>query len=345
MIRILISVLLMVISAGPATAQLDALLGGDDKMPIQRCMNLGGALESPRREGEWGYTVRREDMQRLKDAGFDTVRLPIKWSARMGMKAPYAIDKAFLARVDEIVQWAGQIGLNIIINVHHYDLLNERPNIHEKRLVALWDQLAYHYATAPEFVIFETLNEPHGEMTVRRTDQLNRRLLKRIRVDNPDRWVILATAEWGGLDGLKKSRPAYDNRAILTYHDYSPFDFTHQGAPWTEPQRPMGVDWGSAEDLADVTAETASAKAISERYRMPLFVGEFGVYEKVPLAQRAAWVKAKRESFEAHGLAWCHWDFATTLKSYDVEDEAWIPEMKAALLGPTSMAGPVTPVE
>ena len=35
--------------------------------PIQRCMNLGNALDSPRKEGEWGYTVRRSDMQLLKD--------------------------------------------------------------------------------------------------------------------------------------------------------------------------------------------------------------------------------------------------------------------------------------
>lgn len=334
-IRCLLSFLLVILCTLPSRPQANLPWDGDARMPIQRCMNLGGALESPRREGEWGYTIRREDLQQLKNDGFDTVRLPIRWSAHMGMNAPYAIDQPFLDRVDEIVQWAGQIGLNIILNVHHYDLLNVRPNIHEKRLEALWDQLAYHYATAPDFVIFETLNEPHSAMTVRRTDTLNRRLLKRIRIDNPERWVILATADWGSLDGLKKSRPVYDKRAILTYHDYSPFEFTHQGAPWADPPKPMGVDWGSAEDIADVTAETASAKAVAERYRMPLFVGEFGVYEKVPLVQRAAWVKARREAYEAHNMAWCHWDFATTLKAYDADKQAWLPEMKAALLGPS----------
>lgn len=300
--------------------------------PIQRCMNLGNALDSPRKEGEWGYTVRRSDMELLKDEGFDTVRLPIRWSTRMGSAPPYAIDAGFLARVDEIVRWAGEIGLNIIVNVHHYEELSERPDIHERRLEALWDQLAHHYATAPKFVIFETINEPYGAMTVKRTSALNKRLLDRIRQDNPDRWVILGTANWGNLDGLTKSSPPYDPRAILTYHDYSPFEFTHQGAFWAEPVRPTGVRWGSRKDIANMASDLDKALSAQNRFGMPVFVGEFGVYEEVPIAQRALWTRAMREGLESRGMGWCHWDFATTLKAYDQSTETWLPEIKAALL-------------
>ena len=38
--------------------------------PVERCMNLGGALEAPN-EGDWGYTVRQAVLVRLKEAGFD----------------------------------------------------------------------------------------------------------------------------------------------------------------------------------------------------------------------------------------------------------------------------------
>ena len=44
--------------------------------PISRCMNLGSALEAPS-EGEWGYIVRRADLVRLQEAGFDTIRLSV----------------------------------------------------------------------------------------------------------------------------------------------------------------------------------------------------------------------------------------------------------------------------
>lgn len=300
--------------------------------PIQKCMNLGNALDSPEREGEWGYTIRRADMIRLKSAGFDTVRIPIRWSTRAGTRAPYTIEPDFLARVDEVVRWGGEIGLNVIINVHHYTELSERPSLHEQRLEAIWDQLAYHYVTAPDFLIFEVVNEPYGPMTVRRTDALNKRVLERIRQDNPDRWVILATANWGNLDGLKQSRPPYDRRAILTYHDYDPFEFTHQGAFWAEPVRPMGVKWGSRADYERLEAGLDQALTLQNKHRMPIFIGEFGVYEEVPVEERARWIRALRVGAEARGLGWCHWDWSTTLKAYDAEREQWLPEIKAALL-------------
>ncbi len=298
--------------------------------PISRCMNLGSALEAPN-EGEWGYSVRRVDLERLKEAGFDTIRLPVRWSVHTDMEAPYAIDPALLTRVDEIVTWAGEIGLNIIVNVHHYDLLNEDPETHEPRLEAIWQQLSAHYDGAPDSVIFETINEPHSKMTTVRTDALNRRLLANLRLAHPDRWVILGTAFWGNLEALDESQPDYDPNVMLTYHDYSPFDFTHQGASWTD-QTETGLRWGTRRDIAAMVANLDTAVAIQNRTRMPVFVGEFGVYQGVPVEQRALWTRTMRTGLEARGMAWCYWDFAGSLNAYDVGNEAWLPEIKAALL-------------
>lgn len=298
--------------------------------PISRCMNLGSALEAPE-EGEWGYTVRRDDLVRLKEAGFDTIRLPVRWSVHTDTEPPYAVDPALLARVDEIIGWATEIGLQIVVNVHHYDLLNEDPDTHEPRLEVIWEQLSLHYLDAPDTVIFETINEPHTNMSTARTDALNRRLMARLRVEHPDRWIILGTAFWGNLDALEESRPDYDPKVMLTYHDYSPFDFTHQGASWTD-QTETGIRWGTRKDVAKMMAELDSAVDVQERTRMPVFVGEFGVYQGVPMEQRALWTRTMRTGIEARGMAWCYWDFAGSLKVYDVETEAWLPEIKSALL-------------
>ncbi|MEM7458717.1 MAG: glycoside hydrolase family 5 protein [Pseudomonadota bacterium] len=301
-----------------------------EEAPISRCMNLGSALEAPS-EGEWGYVVRRVDLVRLKDAGFETIRLPVRWSVHTGLDAPYTIDAAFLARVDEIMGWAEEIGLQIIINVHHYDAMNEDPETHEPRLEAIWDQLSTHFVGAPETVIFETINEPHTKMTTARTDALNKRLLARLRREHPDRWIILGTAFWGNLNALEESRPDYDPRVMLTYHDYSPFEFTHQGASWTD-QTETGVRWGTQDDVEAMVRELDKALEVQIRTRMPVFVGEFGVYEGVPIEQRARWTRAMRTGLENRGLGWCYWDFAGSLKVYDVETEAWLPEVKSALL-------------
>ncbi|MEO0608050.1 MAG: glycoside hydrolase family 5 protein [Pseudomonadota bacterium] len=298
--------------------------------PITRCINLGSALEAAY-EGEWGYTVRKEDLIQIREAGFDTVRLPVRWSAHAQAAPPYRIRSAKLQRVQEIVDWTEALGLNIIINVHHYDALNEDPDAHEPRLEAIWDQLAAAFAGASDRVIFETLNEPHSNMTQARTDALNRRLMQRIRRDHPDRWVILSTANWGNLEALEQARPDYDPRAILTFHTYSPFEFTHQGAPWTEATE-TGIDWGDASDLKAVRADLDAAHAVQTRQHMPVFIGEFGVYEGVSVAARAQWTRVLRTEMEARDLSWCYWDFAGSLKAYDMDADAWIPEIKAALL-------------
>ena len=298
--------------------------------PVSKCINIGSALEAPN-EGEWGYTVRQGDLLRIKQAGFDTIRLPVKWSAHTRLDAPYQIEPSFLARVDEILSWAEQVDLKVILNVHHYDELNEDPETHIPRLEAIWDALAAHYAGAPDSLMLETINEPHSNMTIELTDPLNKRVLERIRQDHPDRWVILGTASWGSLDALAQSRPDYDPKVMLTYHEYSPYDFTHQGAPWADAPA-TGIRWGTRRDVREMMDELDKAVAIRERLRMPILVGEFGVYEEVPVEHRARWTRTLRQGFEARDLAWCYWDFAGSLKAYDIDREAWLPEIKSALL-------------
>ncbi len=299
--------------------------------PVERCMNLGGALEAPN-EGDWGYTVRQADLVRLKEAGFDTVRLPVKWSAHADERAPYTIDPNFMDRVDEIVTDATEAGLNIIVDVHHYNALMKKPDAHRARLGAIWTQIADHFEGAPDSVIFELINEPNDRMTVRKTDAINRELLAIVRAKHPDRWVVVGSAGWGGLDALLKSRPPEDDRIILTFHSYEPYDFTHQGASFSDDPPPVGMRWGSNEDreLMEMGANMAATFANQQGY--PILLGEFGVYEDVPLDQRVGWTRAMREFAEERNIGWCYWDFATTFRAYNIDRETWIHSMLSALM-------------
>ena len=69
------------------------------KAGLGRGVNLGNALNAPN-EGEWGVTLKEEYFTKIKQAGFDSVRIPVRWSNHAGHAAPYAIDAKFLARVD-----------------------------------------------------------------------------------------------------------------------------------------------------------------------------------------------------------------------------------------------------
>lgn len=299
--------------------------------PIRRCMNLSNALEAPR-EGEWGYVIQRAHIAKIAEAGFDTVRLPVDFDDHAADEPPYTIDPALLRRVDEVVGWALAEGLQVIIDLHHYGALNGDPDAHIPRLQAMWDQLARHYAEAPETVMFEFLNEPYRQMGPKRVDRVNRLLLERVRQDNPDRWVIMPGAGWGTLEGWLETDPPFDPRAMTTFHYYAPFEFTFQGAAFGRNPPPPGQQWGSPEDYAEVARDFDRAEAKRDRTGMPVLNGEFGVYKDVPLEMRVAWTEHVRRESEQAGFGWCYWGFGTYFRAYDLEADAWIEPLLDALM-------------
>ncbi len=301
-------------------------------LPIRRCMNMGGALEADE-EGDWGYKIRKRDFAEIKRAGFDTVRVPVKFSAHTDPAAPYKISPELFKRVDEVLDWAIVEGLQIIIDVHHYEELMRSPQIHEKRLEAMWEQIAYRYATAPDNLVFELINEPNDKMTIARTDQLNRRLMKIVRQHNPKRWVIVGSAGWGGLDALLKSNPPREPYVMTTFHYYDPFEFTHQGATWIAGANyPTGVQWqGLSREKAAIAKDLDKAARWRDQTGMPMLLGEFGPIGKADDRSRALWTEAVRAESEKRNIGWCYWEWGTGFPAYDLKSERWVPGMKRAL--------------
>ncbi|MCA8903960.1 MAG: glycoside hydrolase family 5 protein [Hyphomonas sp.] len=326
-----LAALVLALLAMPAPKLKTEPVAAAPHSPIQRCMGMGGALEAPV-EGAWGYTVRRPDIEAIARAGFDTIRLPVRVSAHTGTAPPYAISPDLLARMDQIVGWAIENHLNIIIDVHHFESLMTDPDNQLPRLDAIWDQLAAHYAHAPDNVIFELLNEPSDKMTVRRTGATNAELLHRIRQTNPNRWVILGTPLWGTLDGMLRLNPASDPYVITGFHYYSPFEFTHQGASWMDDPPPKGAVWGSQADYDTLAHDFDKAAAWGRDTGLPLFIGEFGVDRDVDPALRARWTRAVRTAAESRDMSWCYWDWATSFGAWNQSSGTWIEPMRSALL-------------
>ncbi|WP_019961112.1 glycoside hydrolase family 5 protein [Woodsholea maritima] len=297
--------------------------------PFQSCINLGGALEA-NFEGEWGYRIEDAHLREIAAAGFEAIRVPIRWSAHAGESAPYTIAPEFFARIDHIIETALGEGLHVIINIHHFEAFMADPEGQAARLAAFWTQIAQHYRDQDDRVIFEILNEPYGAVDYDRVNQINADMLALIRRENPTRWVILSAGHWSHLEGLEAVIPPRDDRIMATFHYYDPFEFTHQGAPWTNVTR-TGVWWGDEDDRAAIRADMDRAAQYARRHQVPVLMGEFGVYRGVPLGQRAQWTKFVRQSSEAEGLAWCHWDFATTFPIYNQDADSWIVPMRDSL--------------
>lgn len=299
--------------------------------PVQRCVNLSNALEAPR-EGEWGYVIRAQDIIAISQAGFDTVRLPVKVSAYTGPAPDYRISEQLLARLDTLIGQALAADLNIILDVHHFDEIYADPDGEIPRLKAIWRQLGARYAGAPESLIFEVLNEPRDALTVERMDDLNREMLSLIRETNPRRWVILSSSQWGSITAWMEAEFPRETNVISTFHFYEPYEFTHQGASWLdEPPEYRGV-WGDdPREIAEVRNYFALAqrKALSEG--LPVLVGEFGANRANTMAERADWLRTVRSASEEAGFSWCHWGYSSEFGLYDPGAEAWHPELLTAL--------------
>ncbi len=227
---------------------------------LGRGINFGNALEAPR-EGAWGVTLKPEYFKTIKDAGFATVRVPIKWSARAKTTAPYTIDPAFFRRVDWAVEQALANRLNIILDFHHYDEMDARPDEQLPRFVALWEQIAEHYKDSPAAVYFELDNEPHGKLDEAKWNEVLPKLLAAVRKSNPTRPVIVGPAQWNGIRALGKLElPKDDRHLIVTVHCYDPFEFTHQGASWAKgSEKWRGRKWTGSD------AEKAALRKTSPR--------------------------------------------------------------------------------
>ena len=299
---------------------------------VKRCMNMGNALEAPV-EGEWGYKIRAKDFNIVARAGFDTVRIPIRWSTHASHRAPYTIDPQFMARVQALVIQAQNAGLGVIIDVHHYDALTQNPAREQKRFLAIWAQIATGFTRAPSNVYFEILNEPKDNLVTSKMNPLYAKALATIRRTNPSRKVIIGGYPWNSLESMEEVAWPNDRNIVATFHYYGPHAFTHQGAEWSDPVMPMGVDWGSRADMKELRRSFARAKKFANASGLPIFVGEFGVIDKVPLAQRNHWAKIQRQSMEAHGFSWCAWDFTGAFKSYDMPRERWLPGVLDAYTG------------
>jgi endoglucanase len=304
------------------------------KPPLGRGINLGNALEAPN-EGEWGVTLEESYFQAIKEAGFDSIRLPVRWSNHAAPTAPYTIEPQFFARVDWAVQQALSRGLTVVLNVHHYSEMDEQPDEHSARLVGLWEQIAAHYRDRPSTLVFELLNEPHDKLTAAKWNAILVQALAVVRKTNPTREVVVGPVAWNGISALKSLQlPEADRNIIVTVHYYSPMEFTHQGAHWLGTSGPpVGRKWtGSEAERAAVTRDFDTAALWGLKHRRPIYLGEFGALNKADLESRVRWTKFIADEASARKMGFAYWEFCSGFGAYDPMRHAWIAPLRDALV-------------
>jgi endoglucanase len=307
---------------------------------LGRGVNLGNMLEAPH-EGLWGVSLRPEYFGEIANAGFQSVRLPVRWSAHAATVPPYEISEAIFARVEWALEQAEKAGLAVVLNVHHYEEIFREPAEHGPRLIALWQQIAERLKARPSTVVYELLNEPHRNLTPEVWAGLLPQLHAAVRAIDSDRVLMFGPTHYNSIDQLGHLwLPENDERIIVSVHHYQPFQFTHQGAEWVNNSAPwLGTEWsGSETERAEIAAQFDRAAAWSRERATPINLGEFGAYSKAEMASRIRWTRAVRELAEERGFSWHYWEFASGFGVYDPESRRWRGELRDALIAPATAA-------
>ncbi len=305
--------------------------------PFKKGVNLTNWFQtsSPRQIDFSKYT--KKDFENIKSLGADVIRLPINLHFMAGEAPDYKIDTLFYYFLDQVVDWAEELEIHLIIDNHTFDPSESTdPNIGDI-LIPVWTQVAGHYSLRSEFIYYEVLNEPHG-ISNQAWNAIQLDAINAIRTVDSTHTIIVGPSDYNGLRSLQYMPEYEDDNLIYTFHFYDPFVLTHQGASWTDPSMAAlaGIPFpynasempslpssligtwiqgafnnyqneGTAEkvrEYLDIAVDFAETRGV------PVFCGEFGVY--APSSDndsRVEWYGVVSDYLTEKGLSWTIWDY------------------------------------
>lgn len=300
--------------------------------------NLGNSLEAigsgPGDETAWGNPVVTQQLiDAVADAGFDTLRIPVAWSVFTDATA-YTIDPAWLARVEEVVNYGLDAGMYVIINEHwdggwlNQPFYDQQEALND-RLAAMWEQIATHFLDYDHRLLFAGTNEVMKEgdygtpteeyYTVQ--NSFNQTFVNAVRAtggNNADRFLVVQGFNTNidhTVNFFRIPDDSAENRLLLEVHYYDPYNFALN----TESQI---TQWGSLATDSNATETWADEAWLDSQFErmktnfvdrgIGVIVGEFGVISRPSVtgheAHRVYYNQYLAESAIAHSLVPVYWD-------------------------------------
>ncbi|MCF0244663.1 MAG: glycoside hydrolase family 5 protein [Bacteroidaceae bacterium] len=294
--------------------------------------NLGNQLESlndrtkkklkdVEMEEGWGNPrITPEIIKAVKDAGFNAIRIPVRWYPHCDKN--FNVDPAWMKRVHEVVDYAYNLGMYVMINTHHdawYD--RWRPDhlpVAEvnHRMHHLWTQIANEFKDYDERLIFAGVNEMivqsldgkndfNSEPTVEEQKVLQglyQEFIDAVRATGGNnKWRVLTVASWAANPyfALKFFRKPFDvvpDRLMLEVHYYQPWWFCAQ-TNGEEGEFKNQYFWGKPYEDQPCSSNTqAEVKRLFGQLKsefidkgIPVILGEMGAVHHNPTKENAKW--------------------------------------------------------
>lgn len=332
-LKTLLVLALLAATATPVTRAATAVDAFEQNRRLGRGVNIIGYDPLWRSQAEGRFKAKH--FQRLHEAGFTSVRINLMPFRVMQPADGWKIPASWWAVLDWAVQQSLASHLMPILDLHEFTAMGADPEQHKKAFLAFWRQLSAHEENAPADVVFEILNEPSKKLTPALWNQYLKEALAVIRETNPERTVIIGPAFSNGIEHLPELElPENDRNIIVTVHYYHPMTFTHQGAPWSaENVKLHDIAWeGSPAERAKLAQEFGGVTAWAKAHHRPIFLGEFGAYDKAPMASRVRYIDAVAREAERQGWSWAYWQFDSDFLLWDMKRDTWVEPIRDALI-------------
>lgn len=284
-------------------------------------------------ETAWGQPVTKAAMfGTFKEAGFGFIRVPVSWGEKMDKN--YVVSKAWMDRVQTVVDYVLDAGMYCIINVHHDTgtdgWLKADPSKYEAnsaKFKKLWEQIAERFADYDYHLLFEGFNEildagNHWSDTdsesYKIVNKLNQDFVNIIRAssseNNRHRNLICTTYSASCTDGALKAfaiptDSVCTGRLMAQFHLYSPYNFALNEETDADGNPPKKYQY--AEFLYEYQEEIsdriyACYKRFTKKH-IPCIMGEFGAFDKNNEAERAKHAEYNTRWAARYGIAACYW--------------------------------------
>lgn len=314
-------------NAAVSSEQVNQMTSSEIVADMKIGWNLGNTLDSfdtdsSDNETGWGNPKTTKAMiDTVKAAGFNAVRIPVTWGEHLS--SDHVIEAAYLDRVQEVVDYAMDDDLYVILNVHHDDAIWLHPTYSEQAevtetLTAIWQQLSERFADYDHHLVFEGMNEPRvigsstewsGGTPEERDviNQLFQAFVDTVRATgglNADRTLIVTShAQSITKEAVSAVKVPEDDHIAVSIHSYAPWDFCG-----TDDDR---SDWGSEADKQELDSNFQYLEDTFIKKGIPVLLDEFGAVNKNNTSIRANYYAYYVKSAKAHGITCFVWDNGT----------------------------------
>lgn len=285
----------------------------------------------------------------LKEDGVNAVRIPVTWRDHLSDDGKDTIDPEWLERVGEVVNYAYEQDMYVIVNMHHdgggdpkfgaWIRTNEAGFEDVRaRYKRIWTQIAEYFKGYDERLILESMNEvgfeDHHVQLPRAYEMLNTLnqdfvdLVRASGGNNAERHLLIA-GYWTDIEMtcsayfIMPEDPA--DRLILSVHYYTPYQFCITG------ERKI---WGAGGDAVQMGAMIRKMANTYCSQGVPVIIGEYGMVSR-ETESRIAFSKTLTELCKENGMAAFFWDNGEEFdrETYEWRTEGLIEALNEAVSG------------